>query len=67
METRHIEKRRLHEGMWVALALFLLIVLSNSSVFASVRDSLLKQSSAAITPSARIYRQREVRNDDKIH
>jgi hypothetical protein len=32
------------------LTLFLLIVLSNSSVFASVRDSLLKQSSAVITP-----------------
>jgi hypothetical protein len=50
METRRIEKRRLHEGIWVALALFLLIGLSNSSVFASVRDSLLKQSSAVITP-----------------
>ena len=50
METRRIEKRRLHKGMWVALALFLLIGLSNSSVFASVRDSLLKQSSAVITP-----------------
>jgi hypothetical protein len=50
METRRIEKRRLHEGIWVALAVFLLIGLSNSSVFASVRDSLLKQSSAVITP-----------------
>jgi hypothetical protein len=50
METRRIEKRCLHKGIWVALALFLLIGLSNSSVFASVRDSLLKQSSAVITP-----------------
>jgi len=50
METRRIEKRRLHKGIWVALALFLLTGLSNSSVFASVRDSLLKQSNAVITP-----------------
>jgi hypothetical protein len=55
METRRIEKRHPHEGIWVALAPFLVMVLSNSSVYASVRDSLLKQSSAVITPSPRVF------------
>jgi hypothetical protein len=48
METRQIEGRRLPNGFWAALTLFLLFGLSSSNVFATVHDSLLKQSSTTI-------------------
>jgi hypothetical protein len=58
METRRIEKRCLHEGMWVALAL-LPLTLSNSNLFTSFGVFLLKQSSAIITPNPRAFTDNE--------